>query len=1113
MKQLSSIILLLFAMVLPAMAINHTYAPQSVLNQGHWVKIRIAESGVCRMSYAELRQAGLDPTQVRVFGYGGAMLTQDFEKPRVDDLPQVPVYRGADYILFYVQGSVSWNYTGKVFEHTRNPYSDYGYYFLTDTEGEMSLPSAVALSGSASHVTTYTDLQLHEVDRVNLIDITNGTAGGGRDFYGEQLTMDRATLSFTMPTPNAVAGGAVSAKVVGASFSSEYSKITATINQKSGSFGMMGVEPTDFYTKAYTGKTTISTTAVAGQQSVSIVYTPSNSTALGWLDYVELSTLSNLHLQSGYLSFRSTTNYNTSTLNRYSIQNADNSTIVWDVTDRNAIRQVPVEVVNNAVQFLGSNRDGVHEYVAVNPNASGWVSATVVGDVACQNLHALSNIDYVIVCPRGYEAISGDLARAHQQKQAITWAVVTDEQVYNEFSSGTPDATAIRWLMKMLYDRAASAVEKPKWLCLMGDGSFDNRKLLATSPRGLLVTYQSANSTNEVKAYATDDYFGFLDNNEGKSDVNATMDIGIGRLPVATTDEAREVVDKLIRYMNNDNCGKWKNQLLFLSDDGDNGLHITTAEAGAERVRLRNPDFVVNKIYLDAYPQEVNAAGESYPIAKNRLDNLLQDGVLFFNYSGHGGYNGITNEGMLRMGDIQKMNNRNLAFWMFATCSFSHFDALERSSGELAVLNPNGGAIATLSACRTVYASQNTIINRNLCDTLFGHSDVYHYDITLGDATRLAKNMTGSDENKMAYVLLGDPAIRLNYPTDYHVETVSEMDTLKALSVHRVEGRVTGEDGLTATEFSGTVDITIYDKMQTITTRDNDAAEPNKKTLSYNDYPSIIFTGSTRVNEGEFSFSFMTPRDIRYNYGNGRIVYYAYSDSLPAEAVGHDANPIVGGAAVVDLLDTVGPDIQLYLNTQRFEDGDVSYETPRFFATIYDENGINTSGTGIGHDLLLVIDDDPKLTYVLNSCFIADTDSYQRGQVSYLISELADGDHHLSFRAWDLMNNSSTKTLRFRIEHGIDPNVTTITTYPDEGTGIVNIEVGYDQPDGWFTSETYLYDISGHLIWSHQEDNPGNIAIDYNQLGLSPGVYIYNVRMKSATGSYVQSAGKIIINH
>lgn len=635
------------------------------------------------------------------------------------------------------------------------------------------------------------------------------------------------------------------------------------------------------------------------------------------------------------------------------------------------------------------------------------------------------------------------------------------------------------------------------------------------SGSNLLLTYQSLNSLNEVKAYATDDYFGFLDDNEGINDVKGRMDIGVGRLPVESVGEARTTVDKLIRYIRNEQTGKWKNQLVYLADDGENGTHTETSEKSAELVRVKNPDFVVHKIFLDAYPQEVNASGESYPLAKNRVLNLLRNGVLFFDYSGHGGYNAITNESILNLKDIEGMTNRNQAFWLFATCNFAQCDAGKRSAAETALLNPKGGAIGVLAATRTVYATPNTELNRSVCDTLFGHSDVYHYTMTLGEATAIGKNRLNNDDNKLAYVLLGDPAMRLNYPTDYQVQTTTNIDTLNALSVQHVEGRIIDEDKLLVSDFNGRVDITIYDKMQSIPTRDNDEAGGEPRVVEYNDYPSTIFSGATDVKDGQFTYTFMVPKDIRYNFGKGRIVYYAVTiDSLEtAEAVGHYEDFTIGGTGSIVAADTEGPQMEIYLNTKAFHEGDKTYSTPRFFADLYDENGINTAGAGIGHDLMLIIDDDPKQIYSLNEYFTAANNSYQAGQVSYLMEELADGQHSLSFRAWDLLNNSTTKTLSFIVEAGLDPSICSVTTYPNpvQAQGIVNMTVNYDQPDELLQTELYLFNTGGQMVYHHTQDNPDAVSINLPSLGLQPGIYVYSIKIKSASSKYSTASGKIIV--
>ena len=1098
---------------LPMMAGIHSYAERSVLADGHWVKIRVSESGVCRMSFSELRSAGLEPSQVRVFGYGGAQKEQDFSKPNIDDLPQVPVYVGEDYILFYVQGPISWTYNGSRFAHTRNTYSDFGYYLLSDDAGDMLLfPEAEAVSGSPTDVTYYSYYQVQDEDSVNLIDRT-GVSGGGRTFYGEQFAAGQ-TRTFTFSTPYAN-GDNSSVYIDMAANAATTSTVKAKLNNTSSKSIYISSIP-DHYTFGVAGTISMNGASEEQNQRVTMQFVNSNASALAWLNYIEITTPSELVMTGSYMGIRSLVNRNTTNPVRFLLRNTTASTQIWDVTDLAAIQRMPTTMVDDQLAWVGTQADGVHEYIAVNTDGTKFVQAEVVGEVKNQNLHALSNIDYIIICPEGYEDVSEDLAKAHEAKQAITYAIVTDQQVYNEFSSGTPDATAYRWLMKMLYDRAKNGIgQQPRWLLLMGHGTFDNRKLLRNSGTSLLLTYQSKNSVNEIKAYATDDYFAYLDDNEGTIDTQGRMDIGVGRLPVESLDEARTTVDKLIQYIRNEQTGKWKNQLVYLADDGENGTHTETAEKSAELVRIKNPDFIVHKIFLDAYPQEVNASGESYPLAKNRVLNLLKNGVLFFNYSGHGGYNAITNESILNIKDIAGMTNKNQAFWLFATCNFAQCDAGKRSAAETAVLNPKGGAIGILAATRTVYASQNTNLNRSVCDTLFGHSDVFHYDMTLGEAISIGKNLLGSDENKLAYVLLGDPCMRLNYPTDYHVETLTEMDTLNALSVQHVEGRIIDEDLNTVSDFNGKVDITIYDKMQSIPTRDNDNVGGDPRVIAYNDYPNTIFSGATDVKDGLFNYTFMVPKDIRYNFDNGRIVYYAVTaDSLEtAEAVGHFEQFIIGGTGSTVAIDTIGPEMEIYLNSPAFRNGDKTYATPRFFANLYDKNGINTAGAGIGHDLMLIIDDDPKMIYSLNEYFTAANNSYQAGQVSYLMEELANGPHSLTFRAWDLLNNSTTKSLNFIVEAGLDPSIYNVTTYPNpvQQSGVVHLIVNYDQPDELIETEIYLYNTAGQMVYSHKQDNPDAVSINLPSLGLNTGVYIYSVKIKSASSKYSTTSGKIIV--
>lgn len=467
---------------------------------------------------------------------------------------------------------------------------------------------------------------------------------------------------------------------------------------------------------------------------------------------------------------------------------------------------------------------------------------------------------------------------------------------------------------------------------------------------------------------------------------------------------------------------------------------------------------------------------------------------------------------LLSMYDCKTMTNANQGFWMLATCGFAHFDAYESSASEEAVINPEGGAIAIMSSCRTVYASQNREINRNLCDTLFGHTNEFSYRMTIGDACRCAKNMTGSDENKMPYILLGDPAIRLHYPTDYRVRTEQASDTLNALTIHNFTGWIEAEDGDTAREFNGEVTVTLMDKLQQITTLDNDhAKEAEKVKYTYNDYPNTLFQGRTRVKNGHFEYSFMTPKDIRYNFGNGRITYFAI-DSVNGEGVGHFENFVVGGSSSVAIQDTIGPELSIYLNSRSFVNGDKTTEQPHFYADIFDDHGINTVGSGIGHDLLLTIDGDANQMYVLND-YYESGGSYQQGQVSYPMSALAEGRHTLTFRAWDLLNNSSMALLTFEVVKDLEPTMYSIMSYPNpvRSNEVMHFAVDYDQPDELMEMNVYVYSSTGKLVYHSSRKGTEQHSFSVSDAQLTPGVYVYRVALTKTNGDTAGKSGKLVV--
>lgn len=1114
-----------------AMAGIHTYTSESVLSEGRWIKISVKETGIHMISYETLKGWGIQPENVAIVGYGGGILSENFTEHHWDDLPPVAfymhkgtdgVFNAGDYLLFYAQGPTIWKYDlERGWYHKQNTYSDYGYYFVTDKlkyQHLMSSHDAQYDAVSQIDVDWYTALCVHEKDSFNLIDLS-GQSGGGREFYGEYMNLSSKNRTITFPLKNVKQDISTRCVVDMAASSGEATLVQVNYAGTTQTIRMSAISVTDNQTKATKGRATIIANAQsADNQQVQLQLNNTKDTK-AFLNYVEMQVPCELTMTGEQMAITNTQYVGQSESMLFRMKGASANIQIWRVNDGVNIERMVTSNANGELTWVGPNTQ-IERYIAVNVGNKTWKEPQMVAQVDNQNLHALSNVDYVIISPKDLLDPAIRLAKKHEEIDHMTWAVVTDEQVYNEFSSGTPDATAYRWLMKMLYDRAnGDAVQTPKNLLLMGDGTYDNRKRFPISGPRMLLTYQADNSVHEAYAYATDDYFGFLSDDAGIHqgtfmDSRARMDIGVGRLPVKSLEEANQVVDKLCTYMDDRVLGKWKSEILFLADDGDRGTHVKTADDAAEVLRKKNKDFLLHKIYLDAYTQEVSASGETYPLAKNQFENLMNNGVLFMNYSGHGGYNNITSELLMKSADIQRMSNTNLGFWFLATCSFSHFDGGVTSAGEYAVLNPNGGAVGVLSACRTVYATQNTELNINICDTLFGHSTLFDYNMTLGEATRMAKNITGYDSNKMPYVLLGDPAIRLNYPTDLQIRIESAQDTMHALDLQTIRGYIQSRDGDTAHWFNGKLDATILDKMQEVLTRDNDQlVEENKTKLLFNDYPNTLFAGKADVKGGVFEFSFIVPKDIRYNYGAGRIVCYAYDVDTREEAVGHFEDFVIGGSSSLIQKDSLGPDMHIYLNNPAFQSGDVTYEYPHFYADIIDSSGINTVGTGIGHDLLLVIDADPKQTYILNNYFSSSNGSYQAGQVSYKMPEQTEGAHTLSFRAWDMYNNSSTQTLNYQVVKGIDPHIYSVTTYPNpvSCSGNLTVNIQYDQPNEAVETVINVYDVSGQLVYVYKQNGVNGIVWNMSEVVSSPGIYVYQVNIKTVSSSFVSKAGKIIV--
>jgi hypothetical protein len=1096
------------------------------------VKIRVQRTGVVKLSDAELRRMGFQaPERVRVFGYGGYLLSQRFDQLPAVDLPEVPTQRIGDGVLFYARGSVAWipstDLTSLVRE--RNFYSDYGYYFLTDSEEIPPTPftpiQAPEQPDADLHLSTFDACVLHEEDAYSW-------GSSGRNLYEGYDYAAGGSRTYTLELPGVVPEGAGHLTVAFAARSIGTSTTcTVTVDdEQQGTLTLPGISTSNqYYTKATAGTLSAAWTGTKRERTtVGITHNRQAGTA-GRLDYIALNYTRTLSLQAApYLTFRSLASAGRTTTFRLS--GATPATLVWDVTDPSHIQPVTGSYADGTLAFT-IPAGTLREFVAVNPDASGFDAAESLGSVPNQDLHALEAADMVIIVPDRNDLLAQAerLAQAHRAHDGLTVSIVGATQVYNEFSSGTPDATAYRRLMKMLYDRYPAA-GRPRYLLLFGDCSYDNR-LLGTSwstyrPEQFLLCYQSENSLEETASYITDDYFGFLDDDEGDNLAAATLDIGIGRFPVRTAAEARAAVDKTIAYLENRRTGAWKQTVCYVADDGDNNLHISQAEQLAAYTETHYPALLVNRLYADAYRREASATGYTYPDATKRLKQLFERGMLVVNYTGHGSTTAWAAENLLTAADVAALASPCLPLWITATCDFTRFDDIQTSAGELAFLNPNGGAIALFSTSRVVYASQNATLNQAFLRHVFERPDGQR--LRLGDIMRLSKcdAALAGDRNKLNFTLIGDPALTLALP-DYgiRVEEFAGVDVAqspdhypqaKAGGKITVRGSILLPDGTFAEGFDGTLHATVLDSRTPATTLNNNG----EGSFDYTERGKMLFTGTDSVRNGRFEFTFPVPLDINYSDAEGLLSLYALEGATRTEAGGYFDRFIVGGTDDdIILNDTLGPRLSLYLNTFDFRAGGQTHSTPLFIARLEDPTGINTVGNGIGHDLTLCIDNSPLLTYSLNDYYLPTAGDYTRGTVRFAVPALETGKHTLSFRAWNLLNHSNTETLEFEVVHGLRPHLFSVSCTDSPARESTTFLLVHDRAGSAITVRLNVYDLAGRVMWTHLEENisagdPHTVTWDLcsnNGQRLSPGVYIYRASIVSEGSKESVKGGKLII--
>ncbi len=1118
MKRILCVLLFVFGLLTSAWADSSRYASESVLNSGKWVKIQVAEDGIYKLTAADLKKMGFSNLdKVAVYGYGGWPLDEDFSTTYIDDVPEVAVWRGADYLLFYGKGPRKWEYSSsdKSFIHTNNPYSNYGYYFVSEKETTgRTMEKAASAAGATLQVTTFDDYVLHEEELVSV-------NSSGRELYGESFT---STLSrdFTISVPGITND---EGKATLSFISRGNGTITMNVDGNALISGSVSV-PSDEYEVARELYRERAWMADKGETvKVNIGYSTTGHKNVH-LNYFRLQMKRQLKVYDNYTFFRSLSARGNAS--RFVIQGADASTLVFDVTDGVNPQQMETSLNGTELSFSIPASASLREFVVVKP--SQIKAPVTVGEVANQNLHALPQQDMIIIAQPNFTTQAERLAEAHRTKDNLTVRVVTPESIYNEFSSGTPDATAYRRFMKMFYDRKTSEADAPKYLLLFGDGSFDNRKLTSAwksvDMSNMLLTYQTENSLSS-QSYVIDDYFGFLDDADNKKSLqNKKLCLGIGRFPIRTVEQATQMVDKVISYMENKNTGSWKNNLCFMADDGSNtdGFmteHMEFADQLAGYVESEHPEFLVNKLYYDAYKKDMTAG--TYPDVRSGLQKLLKDGLLLFNYTGHGGTTALSDEKVLTQTDINQFTYTHLPVWVTATCDFTRFDDLNTSAGEDVFLNKSSGGIALFTTVRVAYSRPNFPINDNVIRNLFERNNGRRR--TLGEVMQATKN-TLSSVYKLGFCLIGDPAVKMAYPEfGMKVTTVNGQSvdgnsiSFKALEKITVEGEVLDASGQLVTDFTGIVNPTVKDSKVTVTCLKN-SNKDDSPAFTFTDYPNTIFIGNDSVRNGKFSFTFTVPKDISYSNLQGKMNLYAVDTESGNEAQGNFDNFIVGGTSDTAETDTIGPEIRaLYLNDTTFVDGGQVNTTPYFVAELWDKSGVNITGSSVGHDMMLVIDESTVLSYNLNSYYELLLGEDGTGIVKFPIPALEPGKHTAEFWVWDILNNSTVRTFTFEVVEGLKPFLFDVIATPGIAREQVTFHLMHNRPESWMRVGIMVYDLAGRQLWKHEESGTSGLFENYTVswdltsggVRMRPGVYIYRAAISTDNSKDATKARKFII--
>ena len=1056
----------------------------SVLEHGEWYKIRVTEEGLYKIDRNFLSSMGLDiskidPRNLQIYGNGGAMLPESNAEFRHEDLVENAIYVNGeedgrfdaeDFIVFYGQSPHRWFLNSEMnFQHTLNIYDDHNYYFLhLGTESGKRISSVNPNLSENTVVDFYTDKKFHELENKNL-------KNSGRQWFGEYFAFNEGyTMSFafqnrlkTEPVRIKARGVARSSSATRLSFSHTGAEVLSVPFSR-----ITSDEP---YVDA--GEAEAEFVSNFNSLDVQVSYNKNgNSSAFAYLDYIEVQAKSKLLYEGGQLIFSEPSTVAQGNVTKFNISSAEEGFIVWDVTDPT---QTQALSLSNG-SFTCSTSD-LRTFVIHDLNPASYLTPVFQEQLSNQNLHGHEAADLLIITAPEFLESAQRLAALHTQEDGIAVRVATTNEIYNEFSSGKQDLVALRSYIRMMYDKADTEDELPKNVLLFGDASFDYKGIgvqnNSYTHQNFVPTFQSQQSFSLGPSYCTDDFLTFLDGNEGAQNTMRSdgMDVGVGRMVVQTQAEAAAAVDKIAAYYSQNALGDWRSNICFVADDIDDESweHVLQANIDkiAEDVDTNYHNYNINKIYLDAYRQVSSSGGERYPDARQAIIDQVNKGALILHYYGHGGEVGLAEERVLELSDINSWKNiNNLPVFVTATCEFSRYDDPKRvSAGERVFLNPEGAGIALFTTTRTIFESDA----KNLSKVFYKYAlpEQAGEHLTFGQIMMGLKNDLNSSgissTNKLKFTLLGDPALKFPIPQlkvvvneVLNAHTNLAIDTLKALTKVKVKGAIQTGGGQVVDAFNGVLKPKLFDKSMQLQTLRNDFE--NLDPFQFSLQQSLLYSGKVSVVNGEFEFEFVVPKDISFVLGRGKFSLYAFNEKQ--DALGAFDGVSIGGYDSSAASDDEGPTVELYMNHSNFRSGGITDSNPSLYALIRDESGVNTSGNGIGHDLVATLDEDQQSSVVLNSYYESDLDSYQSGVVVYPYTNLEEGLHQLKLKVWDVHNNSSEAFTEFVVVTDTDLLLQNLMNYPNPFREFTQIHFEHNRPDEDLEVTVTIFDTDGRKV-------------------------------------------------